>query len=336
VTAPYADAIGASVGAPLEPSPTPPRHFLSVADLDRLELDRVLTRAAALRRDRHAGRRMPRLLADRQVALLFEKPSLRTRVSFDVGISLLGGHAVYLGPEEVQVGRRETAGDVGRNLSRWVDAIVHRTFAHATIAELAAAASVPVVNALDEREHPCQALADVLTLELHLGELRGRTLAYVGDGNNVCHSLILAAVQRGMRIRVATPAGHEPDAGVVERARRLARLGGGAVEIGSDPVAAVRGADAVYTDVWTSMGADGSAERSRRFAGFQVNAELMAGAPGALVMHCLPAHRGEEITSELLDGERSVVGDQAESRMYVQQALLVDLLGGEPGGQLSG
>jgi ornithine carbamoyltransferase len=300
---------------------------LSATDLLEIGLGRLFTRAEALAADRHAGRRAP-LLAGRQVALLFEKPSLRTRVTFDAGIQALGGHPIYLGPDEVGLGRRESAADVGRNLSRWVDAIVVRTFAHATLVELAEAASLPVVNALTDREHPCQALADIFTLRQHLGTLPGRRLAFVGDGNNVCHSLLLLGAGAGLDITVATPVGFEPMAAIVDQARALARRSGGSVEIGHDPARAVDGADAVYTDVWTSMGAeDNAAARRRRFAGFRVDAELLSHAPDALVMHCLPAHRGEEISDEALDGPRSVVLDQAENRLYTQQALLVELLG---------
>lgn len=260
--------------------------------------------------------------------MLFEKPSLRTRVTFDVGIALLGGRGVYLGPDEVGIGRRETATDVGRNLSRWVDAIVFRTFAHDSLVELARSASVPVVNALSDREHPCQALADLLTLRQHRGDLRGLRLTFVGDGNNVCHSLLLAGSLAGLSLRVATPAGYEPDPAVVRAALAAARRSGGSVELFRDPRAAVRGADAVYTDAWTSMGAETEADLRRlRFADYRVDADLLAGAPEALVMHCLPAHRGEEITDDAIDGAASVVLDQAENRLYVQQALLIDLLG---------
>ena len=311
--------------AELEPV-TGPRHLLSSSDLDADGLDRVLGAAATLRAQRRQDG-VPHALAGRHVALLFEKPSLRTRVTFDVGIAALGGHAVYLSPDEVGIGRRETAADIGRNLSRWVDAIVLRTFAHATLRELAAAASVPVVNALTDLEHPCQALADLLTLRQHLGDVRGRSLAFIGDGNNVCHSLLLAAAMAGMRVNVATPPGYEPNPLIVRDAIRAARGSGGRVAIGTDPRAAVRGADAVYTDAWTSMGAEAEADLRRlRFAGFRVDDTLLADAPGALVMHCLPAHRGEEISDDALDGPTSVVLDQAENRLYVQQALLVDLL----------
>ena len=316
----------ATAHAPRPGLATAPRHLLSSHDLDADQQERLLTRAAALREQRRLGR-LPSLLAGRQVALLFEKPSLRTRVTFDVGVTLLGGHAVYLGPDEVGIGRRETATDVGRNLSRWVDAIVMRTFAHDTLVELASAASVPVVNALSDREHPCQALADLLTLRQHLGGIRGRTLAFVGDGNNVCHSLLLAGALGGMHLRVTTPPGYEPDPQVVSTAAQDAEQVGGSIELFSTPAGAVSGADAIYTDTWTSMGAEAEADLRRlRFAGFRVDAALIAHAPDALVMHCLPAHRGEEITDEVLDGPRCVVLDQAENRLYVQQALLVELI----------
>jgi ornithine carbamoyltransferase len=305
---------------------SPPRRLLSSTDLDADQQDRLLSRATALREQRRIGR-LPSPLAGRQIALLFEKPSLRTRVTFDVGISLLGGHAIYLGPDEVGIGRRETATDVGRNLSRWVDAIVLRTFGHGTLVEVASAASVPVVNALSDREHPCQALADLLTLRQHLGDLRGRTLTFVGDGNNVCHSLMLAGALGGLHLRIATPPGYEPDPTILEEAAATAPRAGGSVELFRAPAEAVAGADAVYTDAWTSMGAEAEADLRRlRFAAYRVDASLMAHAPDALVMHCLPAHRGEEITDDVLDGPSSVVLDQAENRLYVQQALLVELL----------
>ena len=303
-----------------------PRHLLSSHDLGGEVQERVLAGAAILREQRRLGR-VPRHLAGRQIAMLFEKPSLRTRVTFDVGISALGGHAVYLSPDEVGIGHRETATDVGRNLSRWVDAIVFRTFGHDTLVELASAASVPVINALSDHEHPCQALADLMTLRQHLGELRGRSVAFVGDGNNVCHSLLLAGSLAGIHLRVATPRGYEPDPAVVRTAIAAARRSGGSVRLETDPAIAVSDVDAVYTDAWTSMGAEAEADLRRlRFAGYRVDAALLAGAPGALVMHCLPAHRGEEISDEAIDGPSSVVLDQAENRLYVQQALLVELL----------
>jgi ornithine carbamoyltransferase len=308
------------------PAHTGPRHLLSSGDLDAPRLGRLFDSAERLRTQRSTGT-VPPLLAGRQVALLFEKPSLRTRVTFDAGVTALGGHAIYLSPDEVGIGRRETATDIGRNLSRWVDAVVLRTFAHETLVELAEGSSVPVVNALTDLEHPCQALADVLTLRQHLGSPAGRTLSFVGDGNNVCHSLLLTGALAGMHLRVATPPGYAPDPAIVAAATRSANDRGGSIAVGTDPVAAVDGADAVYTDAWTSMGAEAEADLRRlRFGGYRVDERLLAHAPEAFVMHCLPAHRGEEITDEVLDGPRSLVLEQAENRLYVQQALLVDLL----------
>jgi ornithine carbamoyltransferase len=318
-TLPQVSTATASVAAP--------PHLLSAADFGSLGLTRLLDRAESLRVAR-ARRQLPPLLAGRQVAMLFEKPSLRTRVTFDVGVTSLGGHALYLGPDEVGIGRRETATDVARNLSRWVDAVVLRTFAHDTLLELADAATVPVVNALTDLEHPCQALADLLTLRQHLGSLPGRKLAFIGDGNNVCHSLLLGGALAGLHLSVATPHGCEPHAEIVAQARRIGQKTGSRLSIGHSPAEAVAGTDAVYTDVWTSMGAESEADARRAlFAGFQVNDALLAASRDALVMHCLPAHRGEEISSSALDGPRSVVLDQAENRLYAQQALLVELLG---------
>jgi ornithine carbamoyltransferase len=305
-----------------------PRHLLGSADLEGLGLVRLLDRADLLRGQRHAVVQA-RPLEGRQVALLFEKPSLRTRVSFEVAVTGLGGHAIALGPDEVGLGRRESAADVSRTLSRRVDAIVLRTFAHATLTEMAAAASVPVVNALTDAEHPCQALADLLTLRRRFGRLSGLRLAFVGDGNNVAHSLMLAGALAGLDVRIATPPGYEPDPAVVERARTLGARHRAKLSIGTDPVEAVDGVDAVYTDVWTSMGREAEAvERRIRFAGFEVNETLLAhAAPHVVALHCMPAHRGEEISAAVLDGPRSLALEQAENRRYVQEAVLVELLG---------
>ena len=308
-------------------TPTRPRHLLGAEDLGTLGLVRLLDRAQLLRSDR--ARIAPsRPLAGRQVALLFEKPSLRTRVSFEVAVTSLGGHAIALGPDEVGLGRRESAADVGRNLSRLVDAIVLRTFAHDTLVEMAGAASVSVVNALTDAEHPCQALADLLTLRQRFGRLKGLRLAFIGDGNNVASSLMLAGALAGLDVRTATPAGYEPDPDVVTRARLLAERHRGWISVGTDPVEAVAGADAVYTDVWASMGREDEAdERRNRFAGFEVNESLLArAAPHVIAMHCMPAHRGEEISAAVLDGPRSVALEQAENRRYVQEAVLIELL----------
>ena len=305
----------------------PARHLLGAGDLEALGLARLLDRSELLRSQRQRVAGQP--LEGRQVALLFEKPSLRTRVSFEVAVTSLGGHAVALGPDEVGLGRRESAADVARNLSRLVDAIVLRTFAHATLLEMAAAASVPVVNALTDAEHPCQALADLLTLRRRFGRLAGLRLAYIGDGNNVANSLMLAGALAGLDVRVATPVGYAPNEAFVERARELAARHRGQISVGTDPVMAVAGADAVYTDVWASMGREDEAEERRTlFAGFEVNEALISrAAPHVVALHCMPAHRGEEISATVLDGPRSLALEQAENRRYVQEALLIELLG---------
>jgi ornithine carbamoyltransferase len=308
-------------------SQAPTRHLLSAADLEALGLAGLLDRADLLRGERHALERA-RPLDRRQVALLFEKPSLRTRVSFEVAITGLGGHAIALGPDEVGLGKRESAADVARNLSRLVDAIVLRTFAHSTLLEMAAAASVPVINALTDAEHPCQALADLLTLRQRFGRLPGLRVAFVGDGNNVASSLMLAGALAGLDVRVATPPGYAPDPAVIEEARSLAHRHRAWVSVGTDPIAAVGGADAVYTDVWTSMGREAEAEeRQSRFARFTVDDALLAhAAPHVVAMHCMPAHRGEEISAAVLDGPRSLALEQAENRRYVQESVLIELL----------
>jgi ornithine carbamoyltransferase len=266
------------------------------------------------------------------VALIFEKPSLRTRLSFDVGIAQLGGHCVYLSPAEVGLGRRESVSDVARVASRMVDAVVLRVNAHETIEEFARYSEVPVINGLSDLSHPCQGLADIFTIRERKGpDLRGVAIAYIGDGNNVAHSLMLCVAKTGASLRIATPAGYEPLARYRELAGSDARSSGAQITIGNDPAAAVSGADVVYTDVWTSMGQEQEYERRRRaFQGFQLNAALLARAkPDAIVLHDLPAHRGEEITDEVIDGPQSAVFDQAENRLHTEKALLCWLLGGE-------
>jgi len=303
------------------------RDLLSIADLSRAEIDRVLDRATDLKVElRSEGHHPSRPLAGRTLAMLFEKPSLRTRVTFEAGMSQLGGHAIVLGAEDVGLGVRESVADVAHNLDRWVDGITVRTFAHAIVEELAREASIPVVNALTDHEHPCQALADLLTLREHFGRLDGLVVAFVGDGNNVFHSLALAGAIQGLEIRIAHPDGYGPDADVIGRARMLAEEGHGRLVLGSDPHSVVVGADAIYTDTWTSMGQEAEvAERRVAFRGFTVDSTLLAGAGShAVVLHCLPAHRGEEITSEVLDGPRSLVLDQAENRLHVQKAWLAE------------
>jgi len=299
------------------------RHLLSVADLRREDVEALFRLSAELKARRAEARTA---LTGRTLALLFEKPSLRTRVTFEVGMRQLGGEAIYLGAQEIQLGVREPVSDVARNLGRWVDAIAARTFRHATVEELARHAGVPVVNALSDREHPCQALADFFTLWERGQEFDKFRLAWIGDGNNVCHSLLLLAGLVGAEVVCACPAGYEPDPGVAARAREL----GARVEVIRDPREAATGADALYTDVWISMGQEAEQETRRRaFRGYQVNEDLLAFARvGAVVMHCLPAHRGEEISEEALEGPHSVVFDQAENRLHLQKALLLTLLGG--------
>jgi len=275
------------------------------------------------RPDRYRG-----ALAGRFLAMIFEKPSLRTRVTFEVGIRSLGGGAVFLDHTGTRLGARESLKDVARNLERWVQGIVARTFQQGVIEELAAHASIPVINALSDRFHPCQALADFFTLEERFGGLRGLELAYVGDGNNVCHSLVVAGARVGAHVRVAAPAGYEPDAEIVAEARRVAAETQGRIELFRTVEEAVAGAQAVYTDVWASMGQEHEAVRREAiFAPFQVNEALMALAvPDAVFLHCLPAHRGAEVTDAVMDSPRSIVYDQAENRLHVQKAILLTLL----------
>jgi ornithine carbamoyltransferase len=295
--------------------------LISLHDLVPAEIDYLLK--TALRVKAHPARYRS-ALEGKALALLFEKPSLRTRVTFEIGMGQLGGRPLYLGPQEVGLGKREAVKDVARNLSRWVDGIMARVFSHQSVTELAEHASVPVINGLSDFEHPCQALGDYLTLFEHKGELAGLTLAWVGDGNNVAHSLIYGAARLGVRMRLATPPGYEPDRSVVAEAQRE----GGKIHLTSEPTEAVAGADAVYTDVWTSMGKESEAEtRQRIFRPYQVNSQLMRLAgPEALFMHCLPAHRGQEVTDEVMDSPRSIVYDQAENRLHIQKAILLALL----------
>jgi ornithine carbamoyltransferase len=276
-----------------------------------------------IRPDRYRG-----ALAGRFLAMIFEKPSLRTRVTFEVGIASLGGASVFLDHTTTRLGERESIADVAKNLERMVHGIIARVFLQQSLDELAAHGRIPVINALSDRFHPCQAMADFFTLEERFGGLRGLKIAYVGDGNNVCHSLLSIAARVGAQMRVAAPAGFEPDAGVVSEAKRVARETRGKIEVLRSPEDAVAGAQAVYTDVWASMGQEAeAASRQDIFAGCQVNEGLMAHASGdAVFMHCLPAHRGAEVTDEVLDSERSIVFDQAENRLHVQKAILLTLL----------
>ena len=299
------------------------RDLISIADLTREQLEEILTLAQRLKADRKSGWPHP-LLAGKTLAMIFEKPSLRTRVTFEVGIAQLGGHAVYLAPQDIGLGTRETVADVAQNLSRWVDILMARTFSHNTIVELAQYATVPVINALSDLLHPCQILADCLTLIEQRGRLDEMKVAFIGDGNNVVNSWINAASKFPFTFALACPAGYEPDADVLARARK----NGAQVTITQSVEEAVHGADAVYTDVWISMGQEQETVlRRQAFEGYQVNAQVMAQAKkDALVMHCLPAHRGEEITADVLESPRSVVLEQAENRLHIQKAIMVWLL----------
>ena len=296
------------------------RDILGIEQLTADEISLVLDVAARLKT--HKFDETQTLFAKGQtLAMLFEKPSLRTRVTFEAGMTQLGGHAIYL---EGKLGVRETVPDVARNLERWIDGIMARTFDHQAVLELAEYAQIPVINGLSDREHPCQAFADFQTLAERKGDLARLTLAYVGDGNNVAHSLALLAAKVGTHFRLCCPEGYEPDAALWQAALGFASETGAMLTLTHDPAEGVQQADAVYTDVWASMGQeDEVAERAQVFAPFQVNATLMAHAKlDALVMHCLPAHRGEEITAEVLDGPNSVVFDQAENRLHAQKAIL--------------
>ncbi len=299
----------------------------SIADLSSAEVRAILKLGHDVKRNpgkyRHA-------LDAKQMVLMFEKASLRTRLAFETGINTLGGNAIFLDQTNSPLGERESIADVSRNVERWVDVIVLRTYAHDTITEMAANSRVPVINALSDFEHPCQALADFMTLDEHFGSVAGRNFTYVGDGNNVCHSLMLAGAQLGANVTVATPRGYSPDIEIVTRAREIALDNGCELRLLQDPQAAAEGADAIYTDVCVSMGFEHeSAKRAPIFRPFQVNEAMMQKAkPNAVFMHCLPARRNAEVTDAVIDGPQSIVFDQAENRMHAQKALLLLLLGG--------
>jgi ornithine carbamoyltransferase len=302
-----------------------PRHFLRDDDLTPAEQAEVLALARVMKADRQAFRP---LAGPKAVALLFDKPSLRTRVSFTVGVAELGGLPLEIDTAKTHIGRGETIGDIARVLTRQVAAITWRTSGQERIEELAGASTVPVINALTDEFHPCQILADLQTVAEHRGSLHGRTFTYVGDGaNNMAHSYLLGGVTAGMHVRVAGPRGYQPDPAVVARAQAIAARTGGSVAVLDDPALAAKGADVLATDVWVSMGQADVQERTAALAPFQVNDELLGqAAPDAIVLHCLPAHRGEEVTAAVLDGPASVVWDQAENRLHAQKALLVWLL----------
>jgi ornithine carbamoyltransferase len=291
------------------------------------DLQAMLRLAAQLKDDLRVGRPHAHL-AGRTLGMIFQKSSTRTRVSFEVGMAQLGGHALFLSSADLQLGRGESIADTAHVLGRYVDGIMARTFAHTDVEDLARTSGVPVINGLTDLLHPCQAMADVMTIQEKKGRLAGIRLAYVGDSNNVTHSLLQAGARFGMQVRVASPAGYQPNTGILAAARDDARRTGGDIRIGEDPVEAVRGADVVYTDTWASMGQEGERDtRLRVLRPYQVDARLMAqAAADALFMHCLPAHRGEEVTAEVMDGPHSVVFDEAENRLHVQKAILALLM----------
>jgi ornithine carbamoyltransferase len=300
------------------------KDFLSIHDLSVYEYNKLLDLTEEVKKN---ARKYKTKLAGKILAMIFEKPSLRTRVTFEVGMLQLGGEAIYLSPTDIQVGKRETIADIGHNLERWVDGIMIRTFGHQNVIQLAAVAKIPVINALTDLSHPCQGMADFFTLREKKPGLR--KLAYVGDGNNVCHSLMFAAARAGITMAVAVPEGYEPNPEIIRQAQEDGRETGYSFELTHDPFAAVRGADAVYTDVWASMGQESEKDkRAAIFAPFQVNKALMAEAqPEAVFMHCLPAHRGDEVTDEVIDSPQSVVFDQAENRLHAQKAIMLSLMG---------
>jgi len=303
------------------------KDMLSVSDITRQETEQLIEEALRMKKEG-----TPPRLAGKTLALLFEKPSLRTKVSFQLAMHQLGGHSIYLSPEEVGLGKREPVADVARVLSRYVDGITARTFSQETLRILAERSSVPVINALSDLEHPCQALADLLTIYEKKGTLSGLTLAYIGDGNNVANSVLLAACLAGVNFHFASPPGYGIEDEMLNRGREFAALSGSRIHLTDDAPEAARDADVIYTDVWTSMGQETEAEKRRRaFAGYQVNGGLLGVARGdVLFMHPLPAHPGEEIADGLLDDPRSVVFDQAENRLHLQKALLASLMGSNP------
>ena len=303
-----------------------PADLVSVCDFSPREAESLLQLTALLKA---RPREFRSALAGKQIVLFFEKPSLRTRLTFEAGINALGGSSFFVDQSRCHLGEREPLSDVAHNVERWVDGLVLRTFAHATVSGMAEYASIPVINALRDYEHPCQAFADFFTLQEKFGDLNKVKLAYVGDGNNVAHSLLLAAATLGSRISVATPKGYEPCSKLLAKAKQIAQLTGASLEVTYDAAQAVAGANAVYTDVWASMGQEKEAELRRAiFAGYQVTRKLMASAaPNAVFMHCLPAHRGDEVAANVIDSPMSVVFDQAENRLHVQKAIMMVLLG---------
>lgn len=305
------------------------KHLLSIADLSREEIEEIFEKTQELKTQLGKGVDATPL-AGKSLALLFQKPSLRTRVSFEVGMRQLGGQALYLSPDEVQLGKREAVKDVAKVLSRYVDVVMARVFAHETIVELAKHSEVPIINGLSDKLHPCQVLSDIYTILERRGNLKDLKVAFVGDGNNVANSWLYGASKLGINLSVATPEGYEPDEAVLAEAMEEAKSSGSWVEVIRDPVEAVKGAQVIYADTWVSMGQDEEKKKTERiFPPYQINQNLLEKAESdCLIMHCLPAHRGKEITDEVMDGPQSIVFDQAENRMHVQKGILVFLLRG--------
>ncbi|MDD5120791.1 MAG: ornithine carbamoyltransferase [Candidatus Omnitrophica bacterium] len=302
------------------------KDLLSIKDLTSAEIDSIFKLSFEVKKNKN---KFAKVLSGRSLALIFQKPSNRTRVSFEVGMYQLGGNSLYLSPSEINIGVRESIKDVAKTICRYVDGIVLRTYEHKNCLDMASSATVPIINGLSDYSHPCQALADLFTVKEKLKNLKNVVLAYVGDGNNVCNSLLLAAARTGMSMNVASPAGYAPSQEVIKQAQASADKTGSRIVIMEDPLSAVKGANVVYTDVWASMGQEEEVNKRKIiFKDFQINAKLLAhAAPQVLVMHCLPAHRGEEITDEVMDSKNSIVFDQAENRMHVQKAILMKLLG---------
>lgn len=303
--------------------------LLGIADLSRQQIDAIFDMTKKLKENIISPADQRKILEGKTLAMIFEKQSLRTRVSFETGVFQLGGHGIYLQPADISLGKRESIADVAHNLERMVDIIMARVFAHSTVADLAKHAKIPVINGLCDLEHPCQALADFYTILDYKGEFEGLKLAFIGDGNNVAHSLMLLAAKVGMNFAIGCPKGYEPDANIVAKTKEFAKETGATIEILNDPIAAVKDADIVYTDVWASMGQEAEAEeRAKIFAPFQVNTALISHAKSdAIFEHCLPAHRGSEVTDDVIGGRWSVVFDEAENRLHAQKAVMVLLAG---------
>jgi len=303
-----------------------PNHFVSLADFSTEELRKFVDLAHDVKRNPRAYREA---CAGQTLAMIFQKPSLRTRVSFQTGIYQLGGQGIYLGPTDIQLHRGESIADTAQVLSRYVDGIMARVFGHSDVVDLAANASVPVINGLSDYNHPCQVLADLQTVSEKFGKLAGLKFAYIGDGNNMAHSIMMGCAKVGMDVAIGHPKGYAPESETATRTREIAATHGSGVLITDDPMEAAANADVIYTDVWASMGQeDEAAERLKRFEGFQVDAKMMSAAkPSAIFLHCLPAHRGEEVAAEVIDGPQSVVFDQAENRLHAQKAIMISLMG---------